>query len=64
MARIGMVVFAIGLAVILVIGGMFASGVRDFPVWLNLATVLAPIGIGLGLIAFAQDAQQVRGAAR
>jgi hypothetical protein len=29
---------------------MFASGARDLPLWLNLLCLLAPVGLGLGLL--------------
>jgi hypothetical protein len=44
-----MVVFTIGVVAIVVEIVLFASGVRHMPLWLNLAVLLAPIGLGIGL---------------
>ncbi|MBA8931042.1 ABC-type multidrug transport system permease subunit [Kutzneria viridogrisea] len=49
---LSMVVFAIGLVALAVIFGMYASGVRDLPLWLNLVGVLlSPIGFAMGMVA-------------
>ncbi|MDR7301512.1 hypothetical protein [Haloactinomyces albus] len=43
--------FGIGLLAVLVIFGLFAAGYRNLPVWLNLAAMLAPLGLAVGLVA-------------
>jgi uncharacterized membrane protein YhdT len=50
LAKIGMIVFTLGLLAIIADVVIFASGGRDLPVWLNLACMLAPVGLALGLI--------------
>jgi hypothetical protein len=50
LARIGFVVFGIGLLGVVVIMVLFATGSHDLPLWLNLVAMLAPIGFGIGLV--------------
>ena len=50
LAKIGMILFAIGLLAVAVDFVLFASGSHDLPLWLNLTAMLAPVGLGLGLI--------------
>ena len=50
LARIGFVVFGIGLLAVVVIMVLFATGSHDLPLWLNLVAMLAPVGFGIGLI--------------
>lgn len=50
LAKIGMAVFCIGLIAILADVALFASGSRDLPLWLNLVAILAPVGLGIGLV--------------
>ncbi|MET3804290.1 protein-S-isoprenylcysteine O-methyltransferase Ste14 [Nakamurella sp. UYEF19] len=55
LAKIGMIVFAIGLVAIFADMILFASGSRDLPLWINLTAMLAPVGLGLGLIAVVRE---------
>jgi hypothetical protein len=55
LAKIGMAVFAVGLVAILVDMILFASGSRDLPLWVNLAAMLAPVGLGLGLVGVVRE---------
>jgi len=48
--KVAMVLFTIGVIAIVVDLAMFASGARDLPLWLNLLCLLAPVGLGLGLL--------------
>lgn len=45
-----MVCFFIGGLAVLADLILFASGARDLPLWLNLTALLAPIGLGIGLV--------------
>lgn len=60
LAKIGMLVFAVGLFAIGVIMVLFASGARDLPVWLNLLAVLAPVGLGTGFAGVFLEARRRR----
>lgn len=52
-----MVAFAVGLLAILADLALFASGQRNLPVWLNLLCMLAPLGLGLGLVGVVREAR-------
>ncbi|MEO5834224.1 MAG: hypothetical protein ABJA16_06970 [Nakamurella sp.] len=56
-ARVGMVLFAIGLLAILADLLLFATGSRNLPVWLNVACMMAPVGLGVGLIGVVRQAR-------
>lgn len=43
--------FGIGLLAILVVFGLFAAGYENLPVWLNLLTLLCPVGLISGVLA-------------
>jgi hypothetical protein len=54
--RLGIGVFAVGVVAVVVVFVLFASGLRDLPVWLSLvAGVATPLGILLGLIALVRE---------
>jgi hypothetical protein len=55
LAKIGMAVFAVGLIAIFADMILFAAGSRDLPLWLNLTAMLAPVGLGLGLIGVVRE---------
>jgi hypothetical protein len=55
LAKIGMAVFAIGLIAVFADMILFAAGSRNLPLWLNLTAMLAPVGLGLGLIGVVQE---------
>jgi hypothetical protein len=63
LARLGMVLFGIGLVAVAVILVLFATGSTDLPLWLNLAAMLAPAGFGLGLIGVYLESRSERRAA-
>lgn len=42
--------FGLGLLAVLGVFGLFATGYQDLPLWLNLATLLAPAGLIGGVI--------------
>jgi len=50
LARIGFIVFAVGLLGVAVIMVLFATGSHDLPLWLTLVAMLAPVGFGIGLV--------------
>ena len=56
--KAAMVVFTVGLVAICVDAGMFVAGSRDIPWWLHLVTLLAPIGLGIGLIGTVAEARR------
>lgn len=48
--KAAMAVFGLGLLAVVVVYGLFAAGHENLPLWLNLATSLAPLGLITGLI--------------
>jgi uncharacterized membrane protein YhdT len=42
--------FGLGLLAIVAVFVLYATGHGDLPVWLNLATLLAPLGLAVGVI--------------
>lgn len=50
-----MVAFAIGLLAICADFILFAAGAHNLPLWLNLTAMLAPVGLGLGLIGVVKE---------
>jgi hypothetical protein len=56
-----MVLFAVGLVAIVADLVLFVSGQRNLPLWLNLVCMLAPLGLGVGLVSVVKEA---RGASR
>jgi hypothetical protein len=58
--KTAMVIFTIGLLAICVDAVIFVAGSRDIPLWLHLVTVLAPIGLGLGLAGTVLEARRDR----
>lgn len=46
--RVAMGLFFVGGLALLAVLVMFASGVRDFPLWLWLVVALAPVGLVVG----------------
>lgn len=55
LAKLGMTLFAIGLLAIFADMIMFAAGNRNLPLWVNLLAMLAPVGLGLGLIGVVRE---------
>ncbi|WP_231988338.1 hypothetical protein [Nakamurella panacisegetis] len=55
LAKIGMALFAVGLLAVFADMALFAAGSRNLPVWVNLAAMLAPVGLGLGLIGVVRE---------
>ena len=60
LARIGFVVFGIGLLGVVVIMALFATGSHDLPLWLNLVAMLAPVGFGIGLVGVYRESRESR----
>jgi uncharacterized membrane protein YhdT len=56
-AKVGMVLFAIGLLAIVADLVLFATGSRNLPVWLNATCMLAPVGLGVALIGVLREAR-------
>ena len=50
LAKIGMALFAVGVIAVAADLILFLSGSRDLPLWLNLLCLLAPVGLGVGLV--------------
>ncbi|WP_243791489.1 hypothetical protein [Saccharopolyspora gloriosae] len=42
--------FAAGVLAVIVVFGLYAVGIADLPLWLNLATLLAPLGLIVGVV--------------
>ncbi|GAB2650972.1 hypothetical protein GCM10027271_05790 [Saccharopolyspora gloriosae] len=42
--------FAAGVLAVVVVFGLYATGIADLPLWLNLATLLAPLGLIVGVV--------------
>ncbi len=55
LAKVGMAVFAVGLLAIFADMVLYASGYRDLPLWVNLVAMLAPVGLGLGLLGVVRE---------
>lgn len=53
-----LILFGIGLLAVLAIFGLFAAGYRNLPVWLNLAAMLAPLALGVGLVSAVVQARR------
>lgn len=49
--------FGVGLLATLVIFGLYAAGYENLPAWLNLATLLAPLGLVVGVISLVVTAR-------
>ncbi len=56
-AKVGMVLFVIGLVAIAADLVLFATGSRNLPVWLNVTCMLAPVGLGVALVGVAREAR-------
>lgn len=56
--------FVVGLIAILVIFGLAAAGFGDLPVWLNVTAMLAPLGLGVGLVSMLVRAVRARSLTR
>jgi uncharacterized membrane protein YhdT len=52
-----MALFAIGLLAILADLVLFVAGSRNLPVWLNVTCMLAPVGLGIGLVGVLREAR-------
>lgn len=48
--RVSLGLFGTGLLAVMAIFVLFAAGLEDLPVWLNLAALLAPAGLAVGLV--------------
>ena len=65
LAKVSMILFMIGLVAIAADMILFASGSHDLPLWLNLTCILAPAGLGIGLIGVVlENRKSARAAAR
>ncbi len=60
LTKVGMSLFAVGLVAIFVDLALFASGRENLPVWLNLICMLAPVGLGVGLVGVVNEAKSAR----
>jgi hypothetical protein len=49
LVRVGLVLFAIGIITIAVAFIPFFAGKHDWPLWLNLLCMLAPVGLVLAI---------------
>ncbi|MTD16988.1 hypothetical protein GIS00_23925 [Nakamurella sp. YIM 132087] len=58
LAKAGMILFALGVVAIFADMILFAAGSRDLPLWLNLGAMLAPVGLGLGLLGVVLEARK------
>jgi hypothetical protein len=57
--RVGVGLFAVGMAAVVAVFIMFAAGLADLPIWLSAAAgVITPLGLGLGLIALVREARR------
>ncbi|KEI45457.1 hypothetical protein [Saccharopolyspora rectivirgula] len=48
--RVAVVLFGLGLAAVVAIFVLFALGLQDLPLWLNLAALLCPLGLICGVV--------------
>ncbi|MBP2475019.1 putative membrane protein YhdT [Crossiella equi] len=58
---VAIALFAIGIAAVAGVFGLFASGYTELPLWLNLACLLAPAGLALGAFAVFRQSRKDRG---
>lgn len=58
------VLFALGLLAVVIVFGAAAFGRHDLPVWLNLMTMLAPLGLAVGVVSAVVRARRDRAATR
>ncbi|RJQ87028.1 hypothetical protein [Amycolatopsis panacis] len=59
--RIGIGLFAIGMAAVLAVFVLFAAGMENLPIWLSAAAgVITPLGLLLGLIALVREARTAK----
>lgn len=47
---VALALFAVGVVAVVAVFALFAAGRRDLPLWLNVACLLAPAGLALGLL--------------
>lgn len=50
--------FGAGLLATIVIFGFYAAGHENLPVWLNLTTLLAPLGLIIGVVSLVATARK------
>lgn len=55
---VSMVLFGLGLLAIVVVFGLHATGRNNLPVWLNVATMLVPLGLITGVISTVVQARR------
>jgi hypothetical protein len=55
---VSVVLFGLGLLSIVIIFGLHATGAADLPTWLNVATMLAPLGLATGVISVVVHARR------
>ncbi|QUG99940.1 hypothetical protein HUO13_03175 [Saccharopolyspora erythraea] len=48
---VAMGMFGLGLIAVVAVFALYAAGSTDLPLWLNLATLLAPAGLVTGVVA-------------
>jgi hypothetical protein len=48
---VSVALFSIGLIAIVAVFALYATGHHDLPLWLNLSTMLAPVGFVVGVVA-------------
>lgn len=47
---LAMAMFGLGLLAVIAVFGLYAAGYSNLPLWLNLATVLTPLGLVTGVV--------------
>ncbi|RIJ76704.1 hypothetical protein D1871_10800 [Nakamurella silvestris] len=52
-----MAIFAVGIVSIGVSLVLFATGRTDLPLWINLVSMLAPVGLAVGLVGVIREAK-------
>ncbi|AUS78452.1 hypothetical protein C1701_08815 [Actinoalloteichus sp. AHMU CJ021] len=61
---IAFVLFAVGLLAVLGTFAGYGLGYQDQPVWLNVGTLLTPVGLAVGVVAVLFQARRTRRSAR
>lgn len=58
---VAIAVFALGLLAVVSTFGLYAAGQTELPLWLNLACLLLPVGLALGVFAVFRQSRKDRG---
>lgn len=58
--HVSVALFALGVLAVLIVFGLAATGQHNLPVWLNVMTMLAPLGLVVGVVSAVVNARRDR----